>query len=93
MALFLDGFGDGPAVRFVEVLKDLRILLIFAIVAAEFGNLYCEISAARLIGVFPYLSGALGLSVKGAKILTISVCPFHAAAVYELEYFHIYLEH
>ena len=31
------------------------------------------------VGVPPNLSGALGLSVKGAKILTISVCPSCAA--------------
>ena len=35
-------------------------------------SIYCS---KRLIGVFPELVGALGLSVKGANILTISVCP------------------
>ena len=49
-----------------EVLNDLRIFRISAFLVTE-------------LGVFPYLFGALGLPVKGAKILTISVCPEHAA--------------
>ena len=32
-----------------------------------------------IYGVVPKFSGALGLSIKGAKILIISVCPFCAA--------------
>ena len=47
-------------------LKDSRNLCISAFLVTE-------------LGVFPCLSGELGLSVKGAKILTISVCPCHAA--------------
>ena len=30
------------------------------------------------LGAFPSLPGVLGMSVKGAKTLTISVCPFFA---------------
>ena len=41
----------------------------------------CRISSffVMSVGVPPNSSWALGLSVKGVKILTISVCPLHAA--------------
>ena len=58
MACFIDGLDFGPALRFLEM---LRILRIPAFLVNE-------------LGVSPFLFGALGLSVKGAKILTISVC-------------------
>ena len=31
------------------------------------------------LGVFPYLFGALGLSANQANVLTILLCPLHAA--------------
>ena len=65
LAHFMDGFVDGSPLNFLEVLKDARILRISPFLATE-------------LGVFP-LFGALGLSVKGAKILTISVCPLYVA--------------
>ena len=66
MARFVDDFPDGPAFRFLEELKDLRNLRISAFLVIE-------------LGVLPSLFGALGLSVKGAKTLTISVYPSSAA--------------
>ena len=63
---FMDGFVDGSALRFLEVLKDSRSLRISAFLVIE-------------LGVSPLLFGALGLSVKEAKIWTISVCPLRAA--------------
>ena len=76
MARFSDVFVDvdGPALRFLEVMKDSSFIRISALLATE-------------LGVFPFLSGAIGLAVKGAKILTISVLP------HELESIHFYLEH
>ena len=56
----VDFFVCGPALYFLEVLNDLRILRISAFLATA-------------VGVLPSLSGALGFSVKGAKILTISI--------------------
>ena len=70
MVCFLDGLVDDPAFRFLDVL-DLRILQIFAFLAIE-------------AGVSPWLFEELGSGVKGARILTISVCPFH----YELALVH-----
>ena len=57
---------NGPALRFLDELKDFR-------------NLRISLFSATELGVSPQLFGALGLSVKGAKILTISICPFFAA--------------
>ena len=50
----MDGFPDGPVLRFLEVLKDLRILRISAFLATT-------------NGVDPSSSGALGLAVKGGQ--------------------------
>ena len=74
--IFMNGFVDGSLVRtehrifyaetLKEVLNDLRNFRIYAFLATE-------------LGVSPFLFGALGFSVKEAKILTISVCPLCAA--------------
>ena len=45
----------------------------------DFDNFCMSIKCCSWIGVIPISSGALGLSVRGAKILTISVCPLCAA--------------
>ena len=66
LPLFFLGSVDDPALSFLEVLKDLRNLRISAFLVTE-------------LGVFPSSFGASGLSVKGANIWTISVCPLHAA--------------
>ena len=42
-------------------------------------NLWISVFLVRELGVLQYLSGALGLSVNGAKISTISICPNSAA--------------
>ena len=39
----------------------------------------CPLKTAIWIGVVPFLLGALGLSVKGAKNFTISSCPLYVA--------------
>ena len=56
---------DKPILQFLEVRKDKRIVRISTFLVT-------------LIGVHPYLFEALGLSVKGTKILIISLCPLHA---------------
>ena len=75
---FMDGFVDGSALRFLEVLKDSRILRISGFVVTE-------------LGVFPLLFGVLGLSVKGANILTISVSSSDDPNFQQI--LHIYLEY
>ena len=53
----MDGFVNGPALRYLKVSSNLLISTFFV----------------TELGVLPCLFGALGLSVKGTNILTISV--------------------
>ena len=59
-------FLDVQVLCFLEVLKFSRIPRISSLLA-------------NTDGVFPEIFVELGLSVKGAKILIISVCPYYAA--------------
>ena len=70
MARFLDGFPKALCLRFIDVLKVLRILRISALPAMENGV---------SIIILMMLKRALGLYVSGINILTISVYPAHAA--------------
>ena len=64
-------------VHTIILIKLIKVSIRNVCIACQRGEDFTNfLRAAQLIGVMPHLYGALGLSVKGIKILTISVNPY-----------------